>query len=163
RLPAGCAVEVRYEAMVSEPAATARLLADFLDVSPAGRTALGAALAGARPDSVGRWRAALGGPELARVQAEIGPLLAPRGRPAGLPVTARGRRRGVSAAPAGGQRSAGGRSARRHRQAARVEVAIVGDVAERLERGRVQREARPGNRPRPVGVEVDHRLDLLVA
>src|SRR5262249_57251818 len=30
RLPAGCAVEVRYEAMVSEPAATARLLADFL-------------------------------------------------------------------------------------------------------------------------------------
>jgi len=76
RLQARCAVEVRYEAMVSEPAATADLLADFLDVSPAGRVALAAGLAGATRRSVGRWRAALGEPELTSVQAEIGPLLA---------------------------------------------------------------------------------------
>jgi len=75
-LAAGRAAEVRYEAMVSDPAATADILADFLDLSRAGREALHASLARARPDSVGRWRKALGERELADVLAEIGPLLA---------------------------------------------------------------------------------------
>jgi len=68
--------EVRYEAMVSDPASTADTLADFLGLSPAGRDGLRASLARARTDSVGRWRAVLGENELADVLAEIGPLLA---------------------------------------------------------------------------------------
>ena len=69
------AAEVRYEAMVSNPAATADMLADFLALSPAGRDGLHAGLARARPDSVGRWRKVLADHELADVLAEIGPLL----------------------------------------------------------------------------------------
>jgi hypothetical protein len=75
QLPASQAAEVRYEDMVSAPAGTADALARFLNLSPAGRTELGAGLARARPDSVGRWRSALGPAELADVQAEAGPLL----------------------------------------------------------------------------------------
>jgi hypothetical protein len=75
QLPASQAAEVRYEDMVSSPAGTADALARFLNLSPAGRTELGAGLARARPDSVGRWRSALGPAELADVQAEAGPLL----------------------------------------------------------------------------------------
>lgn len=74
-LPAGRAAEVRYEAMVGDPAATADMLSDFLELPSAGRAALHANLARARPDSVGRWRAALDEPELAIVEAEIGRLL----------------------------------------------------------------------------------------
>ena len=74
-LAADRAVEIRYEAMVSDPAATADTLADFLELPPAGRAELHAGLARARPDSVGRWRVALGERELADVLAEIGPLL----------------------------------------------------------------------------------------
>jgi hypothetical protein len=74
-LAAGRAAEVRYEAMVSDPATTADMLADFLELPPAGRAALHAGLARARPDSVGRWRAALSERELAAMLAEIGPLL----------------------------------------------------------------------------------------
>jgi hypothetical protein len=74
-LPPGRAAEVRYEAMVTDPVATADALADVLGLSPAGRVALQAGLARARPDSVGRWRTALGERELADVLAEIGPLL----------------------------------------------------------------------------------------
>ena len=74
-LAAGRAAEVRYEALVSDPAATADMLADFLELPPAGRAGLHASLARARPDSVGRWRAALGERELAAMLAEIGPLL----------------------------------------------------------------------------------------
>lgn len=75
QMPAARAVEVRYEEMVSSPAATADRLARFLSLSPAGGADLDAGLARARPDSVGRWRSALGPAELADVQAEIGPLL----------------------------------------------------------------------------------------
>jgi len=71
----GRAAEVRYEAMVSDPATTAAMLADFLELPPAGRAGLHASLARARPDSVGRWRAALSERELAAMLAEIGPLL----------------------------------------------------------------------------------------
>lgn len=74
-LAAGRAAEVRYEAMVTDPAATADRLADFLELSSADRAALHASLARARPDSVGRWRAALGEREIADMLAEIGPLL----------------------------------------------------------------------------------------
>jgi hypothetical protein len=75
RLVPGRAVEVRYEAMVRDPAATADHLAGFLGTSPEGRGELRAAMARARPDSVGRWRATLSGQDLAEVEAEIGPLL----------------------------------------------------------------------------------------
>jgi Sulfotransferase family len=74
-LPPGRAAEVRYEAMVGDPAGTADMLAGFLGVPARGRDDLRAAMGRARPDSVGRWRAALGGGDLAEVQAEIGPLL----------------------------------------------------------------------------------------
>lgn len=75
-LAAGRAAEVRYEAMVTDPGATADALAGFLELPPASRAGLHASLARARPDSVGRWHKALGEPELADVLAEIGPLLA---------------------------------------------------------------------------------------
>jgi Sulfotransferase family len=74
-LDAGRAAEVRYEAMVTDPDATADMLADFLRLPPADRGGLHASLARARPDSVGRWRTALGEHDLADVLAEIGPLL----------------------------------------------------------------------------------------
>lgn len=69
------AAEVRYEGMVGNPAATADMLADFLDLSLAGRDRLHEGLTRVRTDSVGRWRRTLGQPELADVLAEIGPLL----------------------------------------------------------------------------------------
>jgi hypothetical protein len=75
RLAPGRAVEVRYEAMVSDPAATADHLAGFLGTSPGGRGELRAAMARARPDSVGRWRATLSGQDVAEMEAEIGSLL----------------------------------------------------------------------------------------
>jgi hypothetical protein len=74
-LPAGGAVEVSYESLVRDPARTAEVLSDFLGVSPVGRETLRAGLATARPDSVGRWRAALGESEIADVEQEIEPLL----------------------------------------------------------------------------------------
>jgi hypothetical protein len=74
-LPACRSTEIRYEALVSDPAATADALADFLELSSADRATLHASLSRTRPDSVGRWRASLGEGELADVLAEIGPLL----------------------------------------------------------------------------------------
>ncbi len=74
-LPASRILELRYEALVRDPAAAAELLAGFLDTSPAGLQALRAGLAEARTGSVGRWRAALAEREVADVEAEIGPLL----------------------------------------------------------------------------------------
>jgi hypothetical protein len=75
-LPADRSIEVRYESVVHDPAGTARLLADFLDVSPAGHQALRAGLAEAKPGSVGRWRAALTEHQVSDVEQETGPLLA---------------------------------------------------------------------------------------
>ncbi|MGH3258692.1 MAG: sulfotransferase family protein [Streptosporangiaceae bacterium] len=80
-LSTGRAVEVRYEAMVADPADTADRLAGFLGTSPGGRSELRAAMARARPDSVGRWRVTLNGPDVAGVEAEIGPLLTRLGYP----------------------------------------------------------------------------------
>jgi hypothetical protein len=74
-LPDGRTAEVRYEAMVSDPAGTADALADFLGAGPDGRQRLQAGMARARRDSVGRWRAALSDHDADEVQAEIGPLL----------------------------------------------------------------------------------------
>jgi hypothetical protein len=75
-LAVGRAAEVRYEAMVSDPPATADMLADFLELSTVGRAELRASLARVSPNSVGRWRKALAERELAEVMAEIGPLQA---------------------------------------------------------------------------------------
>jgi hypothetical protein len=75
-LTADQTAEVRYEAMVSDPAGTADTLADFLNLPSFGRDSLHASLARVKPNSVGRWRKVLGEPELADVLTEIGPLLA---------------------------------------------------------------------------------------
>jgi hypothetical protein len=75
-LPAGRTIEVRYEAVVADPMRAAELLSDFLDTTPAGLDALRAGLSQAKPSSVGRWRKALDDAQVARVEHEIGPLLA---------------------------------------------------------------------------------------
>jgi hypothetical protein len=75
-LPPGRAAEVRYEAMVSDPAGTADMLAGFLGASAAGRDEMRAGMGRARPDSVGRWRDVLSDSDITDVQTEIGPLLA---------------------------------------------------------------------------------------
>jgi hypothetical protein len=74
-LPAGRTIEVRYEAMVNDPMAAADTLSDFLGTTPAGREALRAGLAKAKPSSVGRWRKALDEAQVHDVEQEIGPLL----------------------------------------------------------------------------------------
>jgi Sulfotransferase family len=75
-LPSGSAFEVRYEAVVADPMATAEALAGFLGTSQAGLDALRAGLARARPESAGRWRTALDPADMPGVDREIGPLLA---------------------------------------------------------------------------------------
>jgi hypothetical protein len=75
-LPAGRVLEVRYEAVVTDPMTAADALAGFLGTSSGGREALRAGLAGASADSVGRWRSALAPEQVAMVEREIGPLLA---------------------------------------------------------------------------------------
>jgi Sulfotransferase family len=74
-LSAGRTLELRYEAVVADPAGTEAQLADFLATSPAGRRALRDSLAEARTTSVGRWRGVLADHEVDEVRAEIGPLL----------------------------------------------------------------------------------------
>jgi hypothetical protein len=74
----GLAVEVRYEHLVSDPAAVADSLAGELDLDPASlRGALGAAV----DSSVGRFRRDLGPQQLADVEAEAGDLLREMGYP----------------------------------------------------------------------------------
>lgn len=72
----GRAIEVRYEDLTRDPAGTAELLADFLATSPSGSRELRVGLTAASTSSVGRWRKVLGERERAKVEAEIGPLLA---------------------------------------------------------------------------------------
>ena len=60
---------------MTEPMTAAKALADFLGTSPAGLDALRGGLAGARPDSVGRWRRALSENQMIEVEREIRPLL----------------------------------------------------------------------------------------
>lgn len=75
-LPADRVRHLRYEDIVSRPAEAAEVVADFLAVDgPAGREALHARFAKARPNSVGRWRQRLAEQDLADVLAEAGPLL----------------------------------------------------------------------------------------
>jgi hypothetical protein len=74
-LPAGRVAEVRYESVVTAPMDAAEMLGGFLGTSPAGLEALRGGLAGAKPDSAGRWRRKLSGTDLADVEREIGPLL----------------------------------------------------------------------------------------
>lgn len=73
-LPAERVLTVRYEDVVSRPQEAAETLARFLGYEEA-PAALRAALAGADPSSVGRWRAALDAEGLADVEREAGPLL----------------------------------------------------------------------------------------
>jgi sulfotransferase family protein len=75
-LSAGRSIEVRYESVVSDPMNAADLLSGFLGTTPAGLDALRAGLAGARPDSVGRWRKTLDERQVNDVQRETRPLLA---------------------------------------------------------------------------------------
>ena len=69
-------IEVRYEALVTEPDAAADDLARRLDADGG---ALRAALAAAHDRSVGRWRTELTPAQLADVEAEAGDLLAELG------------------------------------------------------------------------------------
>ena len=65
-------VEVRYEAMTSDPAAVAAALAERLEVAPG---PLAAALGEVHAESVGRYRRDLTPEQLADVEDEAGPLL----------------------------------------------------------------------------------------
>ncbi len=65
-------LEVRYEALSSDPHGVAESLAAFLD---APRDPLAAALAGAHDRSLGRWRRDLSAAEVAEVEEEAGDLL----------------------------------------------------------------------------------------
>ena len=76
RLGEATAVEVRYEELVESPSVVSERLAGALS-SP--RADVEAALATARPDSVGRHQRELSAVELSDVQAEAGPLLAALG------------------------------------------------------------------------------------
>lgn len=68
--------ELRYEDLVTEPAAEGQRLLDFLGIREAGsRAALLDALAKADRRSVGTWRASLGAEELATIDDEAGDLL----------------------------------------------------------------------------------------
>lgn len=68
--------EIRYERLVTEPAAAAADLARALAVRPEDMTA---SLGAAHADSVGRWRRDLTAEQLVEVEAEAGELLAARG------------------------------------------------------------------------------------
>ena len=65
-------LQLRYEALVADPAAAAESVAAFLHSDP---EPLGEAFAGAFQTSVGRWRRDLTEEQLADVDAEAGPLL----------------------------------------------------------------------------------------
>jgi hypothetical protein len=72
-------LEVRYEALVTDPAAVGRSILDFLAVPEASRTGAFDMLAGAHRETGGRWRDDLGPRELGQVDGEIGDLLAELG------------------------------------------------------------------------------------
>jgi len=68
--------QVRYEKLVDDPRGIGDRLLDFLEVTaPDSRAAFHAALAEARPDSVGRWRGQLRDDDLELLQREAGSLL----------------------------------------------------------------------------------------
>jgi glycosyltransferase involved in cell wall biosynthesis len=67
-------VEVRYEQLVAEPAATAARLADGLD-APERRGEFRTAFAGTTASASGRWKRDLSAAQLVEIAAEAGPLL----------------------------------------------------------------------------------------
>ena len=69
-------IDLRYEALVADPAAEAERVARALDADP---TPLQAAFAEVHADSIGRWRRDLTPEQLADIEAEAGPLLAELG------------------------------------------------------------------------------------
>jgi sulfotransferase family protein len=79
QLPSQRWLEVRYEQVVTAPAKSAQLIADFLELAPDGREALNVAMAAAVPSSVGRWRERLSAVEEGAVVSQCGPLLADLG------------------------------------------------------------------------------------
>ena len=70
-------IDVRYEALVTDPEGEAQRLAAALGVDDAGP--LAAAFREAHPNSIGRWRRELSPEQLAEVEAEAGALLAELG------------------------------------------------------------------------------------
>jgi hypothetical protein len=78
--------EIRYEAMVAAPDATAARLASFLGVSS---DPLAEQLRAAHAHSVGRFHSDLGGDRLAEVEAEAGALLAELGYASPTPRASR--------------------------------------------------------------------------
>jgi Sulfotransferase family len=69
-------IELRYEALVADPAGEAERVAGELDADPA---PLAAAFANVHAQSIGRWRKELTPEQLADIDAEAGPLLAELG------------------------------------------------------------------------------------
>ena len=75
-LPAGRYHELRYEALVTDPAAAGARLLDFLGIeAPDSRALLQQALARADPAGVGAWRTTFDTAELAVIEREAGELL----------------------------------------------------------------------------------------
>jgi len=72
RATAPGALEVRYEELAADPAATAQRIATYID---AGVEPLSQALRAMHAESVGRWHRDLTSEQLADVEAEAGPLL----------------------------------------------------------------------------------------
>jgi hypothetical protein len=69
-------IELRYEALVADPAGEAERVAKELDADPG---PLAAAFGNAHAQSIGRWRKELTPEQLADIEAEAGPLLAELG------------------------------------------------------------------------------------
>jgi len=72
RAEAARTLELRYESLVADPAASAELVADHLHADP---LPLAESFAVAHRRSVGRWQRDLSAEQLADVEAEAGPLL----------------------------------------------------------------------------------------
>lgn len=77
-LPAERSIDIRYEDLVQDPAATAERVAARLDM-PERTEQLAAAFAAAHGQSVGRYRSALTADQLAAIEREAGGLLAELG------------------------------------------------------------------------------------
>jgi len=75
QVPAKRVLRMRYESLVSDPAAGSQQLADFLDIPTDQREPLAQALGTAQTTSVGRWRSALSAGDVAAVERQCTPLL----------------------------------------------------------------------------------------
>lgn len=70
RIPANRCLEVRYESLVTEPAETAGLLSEFLELDELGAVSLKAAISKADPSSIGGGRKVIGSDSAAISEAE---------------------------------------------------------------------------------------------